>query len=143
MNFCLKITAIVLFSGLNFFSQAQEDPVSIKVRKEQTLVKATFDNDEMKLTVIDKYGNPRENKVVAYKLWVKGGNRGGYTGLSNQLTPEMLSELRRRKEATKIFFTGINVEDDEGHIIQLPDVIDMWFPECKNCSPLKKEKKSW
>jgi hypothetical protein len=134
-----KITALFCFVFLSLYTAAQ-DPIPIKVRKEQNLVKAEFDNVDMKLVVIDRYGNPRENKVVSYKLWVKEKQTKGFPGFNNSLTGDMINELKAQRKATKIFFTGITVEDDEGHIIQLPDVIELWFPDCKNCGPVKKRK---
>lgn len=124
-----------MFSSFTFFAQ---DPVSIKVRKEQNLVKVYFDNVELKLMPIDRFGNPRENKIVSYKLWIKGSKSNGLSGYDNKLSREMISELKKQKKAAKIFFTEINVQDDEGHIIKLPDVIDTWFPDCKNCDVGKK-----
>jgi hypothetical protein len=135
----LKITASVCFVFLSLYTAAQ-DPIPIKVRKEENLVKAEFDNVDMKLVVIDRYGNPRQNKIVSYKLWVKEKHAKGFPGFSNSLSKEMIDELKARRKATKIFFTGITAEDDEGHIVQLPDVIEVWFPECKNCEPVRKRK---
>ena len=34
--------------------------------------------------------------------------------------------------ATKLFFTKITVEDNEGHLHELPDVIEQYFPACKS-----------
>jgi hypothetical protein len=135
----LKITASVYLVFLSLGLTAQ-DPVPIKVRKEQNLVKAEFDNVDMKLVVMDRYGNPRQNKIVSYKLWVKEKHTKGFPGFSNSLSKEMIDELKAQRKATKIFFTGVTAEDDEGHIVQLPDVIDVWFPECKNCEPVKKRR---
>lgn len=56
-----------------------------------------------------------------------------FAGYSNTLTPEMLKELKSLKRATKIFFTNIKVNGDDEHLVDLPDVIDTWFPDCANC----------
>jgi hypothetical protein len=139
LKWLLKITASACFIFISLYVSAQ-DPIPIKVRKEQNLVKAEFDNVDMKLVVIDRYGNPRENKIVSYKLWIKEKQTKGFSGFSNSLSGEMIDELKVQRKATKIFFTGITAEDDEGHIVQLPDVIEVWFPECKTCEPVKKRK---
>jgi hypothetical protein len=83
---------------------------------------------------VDRFGNPRDNQIVSYKLWIKGkGDAKGYQGFSNNLTPEMIKELNRLKKAAKIFSTEIQVKDESDHLQKLPDVIDTWFPNCKNC----------
>jgi len=122
-----------------FFSAQGDEPTTIKVRKEQDLKKAFFDNIEMKLTVIDRFGNPKENKIVSYKLWIKSKNVKEIYGHDNKLSNEMIKELNKQKRATKIFFTEINAQDDAGHLIKLPDVIEVWFPDCKNCGPKKRD----
>ena len=91
--------------------------------------------------VIDRFGNPKENKIVSYKLWIKEKNTESLNGFNNKLTSPMINELNKQKKATKIFFTDINVEDDEGHLVKLPDVIEVWFPNCKNCNTGLKTKK--
>lgn len=125
------------FSSLSLLSQ---EPQTIKIKKEQDLVKAYFDNTELKLMAIDRFGNPRENKVKSFKLWIKGKEVKGFNGFDNALSSEMISELNKQKKAVKIFFTEINVEDDNGHLIKLPDVIDTWFPSCKNCEPKSRKR---
>lgn len=119
----------MLFSGLLL---AQE-PGAIKVKRESKLVKIYFDNTEFKLIPIDRFGNPQENPVKSYKFWIKG-NDGFIQGYDNTLTPDMIKALKKVKKATKIYFTEINVEDEYGHILKMPDVYEVWFPDCKNCS---------
>jgi hypothetical protein len=117
----------------NSFSQ---QPVTIKVKKESNLVKAVFDNTDFKLMAIDRYGNPKDNKIVGYKLYVKTKkNTKEFTGFNNSLTPEMINYLNKLKLAAKLFFTEINVQEDDTHLIKLPDVIETWFPNCENCKP--------
>ncbi|MBA2612318.1 MAG: hypothetical protein H0U95_10130 [Bacteroidetes bacterium] len=119
------------------FSNAQE-PNVIKVKKESNLVKVVFDNTELKLMAVDRFGNPRENLVTSYKLWIKGkGESKMFQGFNNNLSAEMVKELNKLKKATKIFFTEINVKDDDEHQLKLPDVIETWFPNCKNCDNKK------
>jgi len=111
-----------------------QEPNVIKIKKESNLVKAVFDNVDLKLMAVDRFGNPRDNQITSYKLWIKGkGDAKGYQGFSNNLTPEMIKELNKLKRAAKIFFTEIQVKDENDHLQKLPDVIDTWFPNCKNC----------
>ncbi len=125
----LLFAMVAVTSGL----YAQE-PFTIKVKKESDLSKAVFDNVDLRLMVIDRFGNPKENKIASYILYIKGKREtASFEGYSNKLTGEMLNYLKKQKSAVKIFFTGINAVDDEGHPVKLPDVIDTWFPECSNC----------
>ncbi len=133
MKIIFKI-AFLIFCANNLLAQ---EPQTIKVKKEQNLVKAYFDNTELKLMAIDRFGNPKENKITSYKLWIKEPGGKPLNGFDNKLNAGMVNELNKQKKATKIFFTEISVEDDNGHIIKLPDVIEVWFPNCKNCD-LKK-----
>ena len=133
----LILICFLCFSGIQLYSQ---EPISIKVRKEQNLVKAYFDNTELRLSAVDKYGNPKGNKIISFKLWVKGNNRS-FSGFGNSLNSEMTEELNRQKKAVKIFFTEILVEDDEGHAVKLPDLIEIWFPQCTNCDVVKKKRR--
>lgn len=119
-----------IFCSSHVFSQETK---TIKVRKESDLVKAVFDNTEFKLIAIDRFGNPKDNKIVSYKLYVKEkkGTKE-FQGYSNRLNPDMVSYLNKLKNSAKIFFTEISVKDDDEHLIKLPDVIDVWFPQCTN-----------
>lgn len=113
---------------------AQEEPQTIRIKKESNLVKAIFDNTELRLMVIDRFGNPRDNKIVSYKLWIKGkGDPKQLNGYNNSLSAEMINTLKKQSKAVKIFFTDISAQEDDGHLVKLPDVIDTWFPDCKNC----------
>jgi hypothetical protein len=131
--------------GPLFVTAQEEEPQTIKIRRESNLVKAVFDNTEMRLMVIDRFGNPKENKIVSYKLWIKGkGNVQALDGYSNSLTPDMIRTLKKQSKAVKIFFTEISVQEDDGHLVKLPDVIDTWFPDCENCEKgVKRTKSTW
>jgi len=121
---------------------AQQEPQSIKIKKESDLTKVVFDNTEDRLMVIDRFGNPRENKVLSYTLYVKNGkSTRDFQGYSNRLTPEMLNYLRSQNSAVKVFFTNIKVRDDHDGVQSLPDCIESWFPDCQNCAPSKKKKR--
>ncbi|MBP9069093.1 MAG: hypothetical protein KBG47_06270 [Bacteroidia bacterium] len=125
---------ILIFSLFTLSVSAQEPVGTIKIKREQNLVKAVFDNVEYKLMAIDRFGNPQENTFASYTLWIKEKkSTKKFAGYSNTLTPEMLKELKSLKRATKIFFTNIKVNGDDEHLVDLPDVIDTWFPDCANC----------
>ncbi len=136
----ILIFIVVFFLSCCGSSAFAQDPISIKVRKEQNLVKAYFDNTELRLSAVDKFGNPKANKILSFKLWLKGNDKP-FNGFDNDLSKEMINELNRVKKATKIFFTEIKVEDDEGHVVKLPDLIEVWFPQCTNCEVVKKKRK--
>jgi hypothetical protein len=132
------------------FAQERE-PATIRVKRESNLVKAVFDNTENRLMVVDRFGNPRENKIATYKLYVKAKRETKeFVGYGNSLTPEMMRYLNKLSSASKIFFTEISASaskiffteisatEDDGHLIKLPDVIDTWFPDCENCEKGKR-----
>lgn len=121
---------VFLLISASFFAQ---EPTPIKVKRESNLVKAYFDNTEYKLIPIDRFGNPQENPIKSYKFWVKGQD-GFLQGYDNSLSAEMIKALKKVKKATKIYFTEINVEEDNGHMVKLPDVYEVWFPDCRNCA---------
>ncbi|MDP1802144.1 MAG: hypothetical protein Q8L81_12375 [Bacteroidota bacterium] len=129
----------IVFSFLFAYNVTHaQQPGVIKVKKESNLVKVVFDNTELKLMAVDRFGNPRENQITSYKLWIKGkGDAKMFSGFNNNLSAEMVKELNKLKKATKIFFTEINVKDDDEHQIKLPDVVETWFPDCKNCDNKK------
>lgn len=120
----------------------EEEPRTIKIKKESNLAKVVFDNTELRLMVVDRFGNPKDNKIAAYKLYVKGRKETeAFSGYSNQLNSEMINCLKKQNKATKIFFTGISVQDDDGHLVKLPDVIETWFPDCANCDKPFKQRR--
>lgn len=129
------------FQFINLNISAQQEPRTFKVKKESNLAKAVFDNVDLRLMVIDVYGNPKDNNIVGYKLYVKNKRETKvFDGFNNQLTTEMVSYLNKQTKAVKIFFTNVLVKDDNAHLINLPDVIDVWFPSCVNCKPDKRKK---
>lgn len=145
MKISLNFFFIFLFSFagvLTLSAQDEEEPQVIRVRKESNLAKAVFDNAEFRLMAIDRFGNPKENKIVSYKLWIKSRSTTiGLDGFNNSLTGEMINALKKQTKATKIFFTDITAQDDNGHPVKLPDVIDTWFPECGNCDSGKNRRR--
>jgi hypothetical protein len=140
--FLVKYSIIFFSCFISLQSIAQDEPQTIKVRKESNLVKAVFDNTELKLIVVDRFGNPRENKITSYKLYVKGRkDTEEFSGYSNSLNSEMIKCLNKQNKATKIFFTTIFAQDDDGHLVKLPDVIETWFPDCKSCESSERKKR--
>lgn len=139
MKFFLPRILFIFFALVFTSGTFAQEPQTIRVKKESNLVKAVFDNTDSKLFVVDRFGNPRENKILSYKLYVKGKRETKeFTGYSNKLTGEMINYLNKQTSATKIFFTEISAEEDDGHLIKLPDAIDTWFPDCKNCEKKKR-----
>ncbi len=124
---------MLLLVCLPMLSVAQDPAGTIRVRKVQDLQKAEFDNTEYRIVVFDRFGNIRTNEIISYKLYVKT-KKGTeeFSGYTNELTKEMRTFLEKQKEACKLFFTTIIAKDDEGHPVPLPDVIEVWFPICRN-----------
>ncbi len=142
MNKELRTIRVLLLAGLlgcTCIAYAQEQPAeSIKVTKVEQLVKAEYDNTQYKLVGIDRFGNPKLSAVRSFELHYNlNGNLYKYVSYSSGLTPEMLESLKKLKIAQKIFFTKIKAEDDNGHLVELPDLIEMHFPDC----PKNKKKK--
>ncbi len=131
-----------LFLSVPITSVIAQEPQTIRIKKESNLAKAVLDNTQHKLIVVDRFGNPKENRIVSYKLYVKTNRETKeFQGFSNSLTPEMVSFLNKQKDASKIFFTEISAKEDDAHLVKLPDVIERWFPDCNNCEPVKKRRR--
>lgn len=130
-----QVRHLVLFSGLVLLctaARAQETP-SIKVKKSSNLAKVVLDNSAYRLVVMDRFGNPTEAPILSYRLHIQLKRETKvFEGNSNALTREMTQFLNGLSTATKIFFTDIKAEE-HAHITELPDVIEVWFPECGNC----------
>lgn len=135
----LKALLLIVFSFYSTASRAQDnEPKTIRIKKESNLAKVIFDNTELRLIVVDRFGNPKENRIVSFKLWIKSkAATRELDGYTNNLTPDMHAALKKEKRATKLFFTDLMVQDDDGHLVKLPDVIDTWFPDCVNCEDNK------
>jgi hypothetical protein len=121
-------------------AMAQDDgPRTIRIKKESNLAKAQFDNTQLRLFAIDRFGNPKENRIVSYNLYVKTKkSTQSFRGVDNSLTPDMVRCLNKQKETVKIFFTDIVALDVGDHPVKLPDLIEVWFPDCNNCEPRKR-----
>ena len=127
----LLLVLSLLTQGMTLLAQ---DPPSIKVKKSSNLAKVAFDNTTSKLVVMDRFGNPTEARILNYRLHVKLKRETRvFEGNSNSLTREMVNFLNGLNTATKIFFTDLKAEEREGHLSDLPDLIETWFPDCSNC----------
>lgn len=131
---------IILFFIFGSFVGFSQEPATITVKKQSDLAKATYDNVEYKLIAMDRFGNIVDHSIKSFELhYVEKKKKLKVFKSNNEtLTPEMLSEFKKLKEAKKIFFTKIMAEDEFGNLVRLPDVIEMQFPECKIKQDLKK-----
>jgi hypothetical protein len=131
-RFLVLLFFVLLFSAM-LVAQDQEI-AKITVKKESNLVKAILDNNELKLIAQDKYGNIHPHSIKSFELHyeVKKKKLKVLRSSSAFLTNEMINDLHGLQEAKKIFYTKIVAEDQNGNLVNLPDVIEMHFPRCKN-----------
>ncbi len=129
---CFFLLLLQFFSVKNLISQ-ENGIDKITVKKESNLVKAFFDNNELKLIAQDKYGNIDHHAIRSFEMHyeVKKKKLKILKSSSMYLTLDMLHDLNTLKEAKKIFYTKITAEDQNGILVNLPDVIEMHFPRCK------------
>ena len=70
------------------------------------------------------------------RLYIKSKKETAeFAAYSNNLSSEMINYLKKLKHSAKLFFTEINVVEDDSHLSKLPDAIEQWFPNCANCKP--------
>ena len=137
MGFRLTLIVFFLIFFYNKISLAQE-PQIIRVKKELNLKKVVFDNSEFRLMVIDRFGNPRENKIASYQLDIKMPNETKFFfGFGNNLSQEMLNYLYKLDKAANMFFIKIMVYDEDEHLINLPDFKEEWVPALKKSKKIK------
>jgi len=137
MRFRLTLIVFFLIFFYNKISLAQE-PQVIRVKKELNLKKVVFDNSEFRLMVIDRFGNPRENKIASYQLDIKMPNEIKiFFGFGNNLSQEMLNYLYKLDKAANMFFIKIMVYDEDEHLINLPDFKEEWVPALKKSKKIK------
>ena len=137
MGFRLTLIVFFLIFFYNKISLAQE-PQIIRVKKELNLKKVVFDNSEFRLMVIDRFGNPRENKIASYQLDIKMANETKiFFGFGNNLTQEMLNYLYKLDKSANMFFIKIMVYDEDEHLINLPDFKEEWVPALKKSKKIK------
>src|SRR5688572_9014344 len=115
-HFCHLVVLVLVFNALQVSAQYDDEPKTIKLKKESNLSKAQFDNTQMRLFCVDRFGNARDNQILAFTLHVKTkkGVRS-FRGGSNDLTGEMTSYLDKLKDAAKIFFTDITALNEGDH----------------------------
>ena len=137
MGFRLTLIVFFLIFFYNKISLAQE-PQIIRVKKELNLKKVVFDNSEFRLMVIDRFGNPRENKIASYQLDINMPNETKiFFGFGNSLSQEMLNYLYKLDKAAYMFFIKIMVYDEDEHLINLPDFKEEWVPALKKSKKIK------
>lgn len=129
---------LLLFFSLclhvNCNSQIQDDINSLKIRKQQTFVKAAFDESEYKLIAFDKYGNPYPNSIKSFTIYYKENDIAYETKSNGNVFSEKTIDFltKKKKFATKICLTNITAENAEGHLEKIPDLCDIViFPDCK------------
>ena len=129
---CFFLLLLQFFYVKNLISQ-ENGIDKITVKKESNLVKAFFDNNELKLIAQDKYGNIDHHAIRSFEMHyeLKKKKLKILKSSSMYLTLDMLHDLNTLKEAKKIFYTKITAEDQNGILVNLPDVIEMHFPRCK------------
>lgn len=133
----MTIRAVALFllflSGNNLLFSQQSGTIS--VRKTETFSKAVFDNDSYKLVALDRYGNPQDNAIISFVVsYAKKGKTESYRCSGSAIPAPVAKDLQKMKTATKIYFTEIKTQDADGHLQDLPDVIEFAFPACSNTS---------
>ena len=120
-----------------------QEPGTLKIRKESNIIKAYFDPTELRLIAIDRFGNPQENRIVGFKLFVKAKrSTNGFEAFSGTLTPDMIAYLNNLKTASKIFFTEVMAKDENNALLKLPDVIEVWFPNPGSQNQNKKKSRN-
>lgn len=144
MNLIRSIFLFSVFCLLPSFAFSQEPPEKIRIEKEETFLKAEFDDVNYKVIALDKYGNPYEDAVKSFVITFqdsKGHFRSEVTG--NTFPKKTINYLTKgRDKATNVCLREIVAEDKEGHIQKLPDHCGVLiYPDCKNCDTNKKKKK--
>lgn len=129
------VFAIICLLAANLIAAQENNEVkSIKVKKEQLLVKAAFDESEFKVIAFDRYGNPHEKAIKSFSIEYNDG-KGNYEAkvVGNTFPDNTIRFLtKKRAEATKICLTKIKAEDKDGHPEDLPDLCGIViFPDCK------------
>jgi hypothetical protein len=144
VNISKYILLLFAFLLLPSWLLSQEEPEKIKIEKEETFLKADFDDVNYKVIALDKYGNPYEDVVKSFVITFqdsKGHFRSEVIG--NTFPKKTINYLTKgRDKATNICLRDIVAEDKEGHTQKLPDHCGVLiYPDCKNCDTNKKKKK--
>ncbi len=133
----MKSSALILCLltiALTGFSQQVSEVKSIKIKKENTFVKAAFDESEYKVVAFDKYGNPHEKAIKSFSIYYNDGKNNFKAPVIGNTFPEKTIKFltKKQKLATKICLQNIVATNDDGHNETLPDLCDIViFPDCK------------
>jgi len=143
LQYILLFAAFCLLPS-SFFCQ-EPPPEKIKIEREETFLKAEFDDVNYKVIALDKYGNPYEEAVKSFVITFqdsKGHFKSAVVG--NTFPKKTIDYLTKgRATATSICLREIVAEDKEGHVQKLPDHCGVLiYPNCKNCDPNKKKRKN-
>jgi hypothetical protein len=136
------LSAACCLSSIVLSQETQTE--KIKIVKEETFLKAEFDDVNYKVIALDKYGNPYEDAVKSFVITFQD-SKGHFKSevIGNTFPKKTITYLTKgRDRATNICLKEIVAEDKEGHIQKLPDHCGVLiYPDCKNCDTNKKKKK--
>src|SRR6266480_3400971 len=132
MNSFSKILLSFILVFLSFTSRSQEVE-TIKIQKEETFIKADFDETNYQVFAVDKYGNPYMDAVKSFKITFQD-SKGHFEAaiVGNTFPKKTINYLTKgRTKATNVCFKEIVAEDKEGHVQKLPDKCGVLiFPDC-------------
>ena len=104
-------------------SAQQPQAETIKVTKVQQVIKAAYDNTQYKLIGVDRFGNPKETAIRSFELrYSINGHTYMFVSYSGALTDEMIGNMNALKKDQKIFFSKIKAQEDNGDLVDLPDL---------------------
>ncbi len=131
----LKIFFFILLILTPYFSFSQEVE-KIKIKKEDSFVRADFDETKYKVIAFDKYGNPFEDVVKSFVITfqdTKGHYKNAVVG--NTFPKNTIKYLtKERKQVTNLCLTEIVAQDADGHTQKIPDKCGVLiYPDCKGC----------
>ena len=142
MNSFSKILLSLIFT-FSFLISTSQEIEKIKIAKEETFIKADFDETNYKVFAVDKYGNPYEDAVKSFKITFQD-SKGHFEAavVGNTFPKKTINYLTKgRTKATNVCFKEIVAEDKEGHVQKLPDKCGVLiYPDCKNCDTNKRKK---
>lgn len=131
----------LLYSTITVLN-AQTEPQTIKIGKEEIFVKAAFDEADYKVIAFDKYGNPHLNAIKSFCIvYSEGKNNYEAPVIGNQFPDKTVKFLTKKREtATKICLTKLKAEASDGHLEDLPDLCGIViFPDCKKTNKTSKK----
>lgn len=140
----LRIILCLLFFGMLSYSGkifSQEEPQTIKIQKQESFIKAQFDETNYKVIAMDRYGNPHEEAIKEYVITYSENGQIFEARVIGHTFPEKTIQYltKKRQTAVKICIIKIIAEDKDGHLQKLPDLCDIViFPDCKKVNKKKK-----